>query len=449
MTCDICCEEFNKKIKKSIIVCNSCELSACRVCIEKYVITVDEPECMKCSMLWTHDTVALNLTKKFRTTVLKHHRETVLLNREKSLLPATLVEISRQNNIKSLRQEIRNIEKLLSDAKQRLSYAINVPTAIEQQQVINQASRNKPCPSQNCRGFLSEEENSCGLCGLQACPTCNELMSSNHVCDPEIVLSVDAIRGDSKPCPRCGSMIFRSIGCNQMFCTAPGCNIAFCWKTLKILDRTRIHNPHYFEFMRQRNGRLGRDLNDIPCGGMPTTKVLISSIERSESMSVFVGGRPVNKSDIYGLYPQCMKMHWLAERTSIVLLSYPALADVVDPRDNEDVRMRYIKGEIDETRFKVILQHREKRRIVKNEINAILSTFVNVAADLFRGIVIALGEHEEIRDVEVQLSALREYTFENLVAVSKRMSCKVPDVGFHPTPGPAGLPPPGPPPAAS
>ena len=166
----------------------------------------------------------------------------------------------------------------------------------------------KACPSDGCRGFLNTAY-ICGLCATHVCPQCHEIKShravipaataaaapngatgpnganavdsgggsgstdavattvlgevvvQDHVCNPDVVASVRAIKLDSKPCPKCGSMIHRLHGCAQMYCTVPGCNTAFDWNTLRILANDRIHNPHYYEYLqtlRGNGGAIGR-----------------------------------------------------------------------------------------------------------------------------------------------------------------------------------------------
>ncbi|NBN99414.1 MAG: hypothetical protein EBV19_09300, partial [Flavobacteriia bacterium] len=58
-------------------------------------------------------------------------------------------------------------------------------------------------------------------------------------------------------------------GCDQMWCVL--CHTCFSWKTGNILNGT-IHNPHYYEFMRNvgANNQAPRNVGDIPCGGMPS-----------------------------------------------------------------------------------------------------------------------------------------------------------------------------------
>jgi hypothetical protein len=85
-----------------------------------------------------------------------------------------------------------------------------------------------------------------------------------HECNPDNLASAKLIDADTRGCPKCGARVYKISGCNQMFCTA--CNdCAFDWVTGRI--ETVIHNPHYYEFQRQRNGgQAPRVIGDILCG---------------------------------------------------------------------------------------------------------------------------------------------------------------------------------------
>jgi uncharacterized Zn finger protein (UPF0148 family) len=113
------------------------------------------------------------------------------------------------------------------------------------------------CSVLNCKGTLNKKWN-CRLCEACHCNKCGELKTGTHICNPNSVQNLEEIKKNSKPCPTCGVAIFKTDGCDQMFCTA--CHTAFSWKTLKI-ETGRIHNPHYYEIMR-KNEDSRRDNRD-------------------------------------------------------------------------------------------------------------------------------------------------------------------------------------------
>lgn len=118
----------------------------------------------------------------------------------------------------------------------------------------------KKCPAENCQGMLSSNYN-CGICETWSCAKCHEIKKGgehdpDHVCNPETVKTVELMKRDSKPCPNCASMIHRFEGCPQMWCTQ--CQVSFNWNTGRI-ENGPVHNPHYFEWIRTRQGGQGAD----------------------------------------------------------------------------------------------------------------------------------------------------------------------------------------------
>ncbi len=78
----------------------------------------------------------------------------------------------------------------------------------------------RKCPVTDCRGFLSSRWK-CDLCKNYVCPDCNEIKNGDdHVCDPNAVETINLLKKDTKPCVKCGTMIFKISGCSQMWCDA-------------------------------------------------------------------------------------------------------------------------------------------------------------------------------------------------------------------------------------
>lgn len=121
------------------------------------------------------------------------------------------------------------------------------------------------CQNGECRGFLNDEW-ICGVCSYLTCKHCltamgeiknmekpNEersYLKKIHGCKPEDIETANLLKKDSKPCPKCHTLIYRIDGCLQMFCTF--CKTAFDWKTGEIVTKG-IHNPHFFQW---KNGQM-------------------------------------------------------------------------------------------------------------------------------------------------------------------------------------------------
>ena len=89
MDCSICCERYNGSSLK-MTTCPFCGLDCCRSCQKTYLLaSMDDPHCMKCKKGFTIDIMDTIFNRHFRLGEWKRHREQVLFEREKSLLPAT------------------------------------------------------------------------------------------------------------------------------------------------------------------------------------------------------------------------------------------------------------------------------------------------------------------------------------------------------------------------
>jgi hypothetical protein len=88
--CSICVEKYNKSNHKQV-VCGYCEFDACRECCKIYMLSSPNAKCMnpKCEGEWSLDFIVDNFTKKFVSTELKKHKENLLFDKERALLPET------------------------------------------------------------------------------------------------------------------------------------------------------------------------------------------------------------------------------------------------------------------------------------------------------------------------------------------------------------------------
>ena len=166
-----------------------------------------------------------------------------------------------------------------------------------------------------------------------------------------------------------------------MWCTQ--CHSAFSWKSGKI-ERGVVHNPHYYEWNRNHNDG-GRNLNDIPCGGMPTYHEL-------NNYCNFMG--KVNK-DIQNIHQFCTHMqHYVLGQFEM---------DIANKYSK--LRIDYLMDKFTEQEFKKKLQYFEKANLKKIDIRQVIDTFVNISADIFRKFLIDFKEenkemYEEVKKVK-------------------------------------------------
>lgn len=76
----------------------------------------------------------------------------------------------------------------------------------------------KKCMNLICNGSL-DSNFVCILCLTRFCPTCEMMFEPNHVCNKDILESIESMKQYTK-CPRCSLPIEKSEGCNNMTCVS-------------------------------------------------------------------------------------------------------------------------------------------------------------------------------------------------------------------------------------
>ena len=423
--CNVCCETFNRRDRKKV-ECPFCDFVTCRKCVQTYLVdTTNDPHCMSCKNAWNREFVDNSCTKVWRNKELKSHRETILLEREKCLLPETQILVTREREkrntiklIKECQEELKRQRQLQRDLEDRLYMLNHNPGQLEDGEEAGKRTFVRKCPVDDCRGFLSSQWK-CDICENKICKACNEIKTDDHVCDPANVETVNLLAKDTKPCPKCGTLIFKISGCSQMWC--PTCHVAFNWNTLRI-ETGIIHNPHYYEFQRHA-GTQGRNLGDIPCGGMPGVRELVNFVN-PKLLSRSYYGRPRNED--------------LSETEAVILNSHRVVTHIQNytipleyriPDINEsDLRVRYLMNELSENAWKKILQQREKKREKCRDMSNILTMFSDTMADLFRQVVNREIKTDQFMEITERL---RKYTNDTFETIHKRYNCVTPYISHN------------------
>ena len=460
--CDVCCESFNKS-NHARVTCPFCPFGACVTCHERYLCeTSEDAHCMSCRRGWTRETLVYNFTSKFVTKTYKGRRENLLLERERSLMPATQPYVEIEREIRALEREKQTKKAAVERANEKYHWLRNRPLAViaaehglhlefhasiirhkealEQQKLVSclhidlqhiewhqgllsgrlqsgdmERERRqfvRACPYTDCKGFLSTVWK-CGLCDNWTCPECHEVKGKEkdgeHACDPNNVATAQLLAKDSRNCPKCAAMIFKINGCDQMYCTQ--CHTAFSWRTGRIETGT-VHNPHYYEYMRAR-GTLQRNPGDVPCGGFPDYATVLSNI------------RQLSRSSLgFAYITNAHRAHGHCQWA--VIPRY----DTNRIEDNRDLRIKFMIGDASEEVFKSKIQQREKARQRKTDIRQVMEMMMAVLNDLFQAFV-------QAKDVDTlcqSLMELQNHVNTTLDKISVRYTkCAVPRIGpnFH------------------
>jgi len=465
--CQICCTPFNKKTRRTV-TCAGCDFVSCMVCVRQFLQSQDDPQCMRCRKRWDREYLLTILPKTVVDGEMRKHRENVLFEREKALLPGTMPianayqhasHLRAMNSelamrISELQKECKALERNVADNTEYINqvdaaikngtappvYGDRMATMHTQTRVI---SIIRGCPSDGCRGFIDRSNYKCGVCDVKLCKQCHEVIgggkagdadgaeevaegaeegAEGHVCKPENIESARLIANSTKPCPTCSVPIFKVDGCDQMWCTQ--CRTAFSWRTGAI--EKHVHNPHYYEWMRSQaqNGEIPREPGDMPCG---------NRIRYSDLLSWFrVGGMITAQRNILEREHQVMgtaiiDFHMLL--THCANVEVPRLRVPNEIAQNAKLRVQYMLNEMDEANFKRLVCLKEKKTEKQRHIFQIMETFVAAANDIFRNFIRGPASSETATELLKQLQNLREYTNNNFNRVAGIYNCTVPRLG--------------------
>ena len=263
------------------------------------------------------------------------------------------------------------------------------------------------CPLDACKGFLNDQH-TCGVCSKQFCNDCNVEMCDGHVCNDATKKTIQMLKKDSKPCPKCSTVIHKIDGCDQMWC--PDCKSAFSWDTGSI--QKRIHNPHYYEYLRNTQGFVPREPGDDPVNCDNITNTQIRQLHWV-------------LKDHVRRHPTYMPV-WDSLRLVSNEIDHGKWRIPTDKENKEQLwRVQYLINDIDENTWKKNLQQQDKAYRKKIEIHSILTTYVNLCYD----IVMDNSKdefHDFLNEKAERHSTLVNYFNPILANVSRMYKCVVP-----------------------
>ena len=422
MECPVCISEYTKVLRKKI-QCPYCEYQACSACTQQYLLSTPEtPHCMSCRKSWSRHLLSQSFTSKFMNDQYKSHRENVLFELEKSLMPTTQNEVERVIFERKCNREITGLMATILLLNDELSHmyvdsletkeaSCNLRRNIYDLQLkvdvlqykINNRVRNterrqfvRACPADNCKGFLSTQWK-CGLCEQYTCKDCHEIKIEGHACKPENIETAKLLARDTKTCPSCAALIHKIDGCDQMFCTC--CHTAFSWKTGKV-ETGRIHNPHYYAYQRMR-GTNQREIGDIQCGGIPTYNEILRVLGNERWVAT---------------------LHRHIVHFDHIEMNRYRNINITNPNRNLDKRVLYMLNELSETEFKKKIQQVDKDLNKRLEIGQVATTFIQVMTDLFRRLV----DDKNVKTFTSEYVEASKYFNKLFLEIAESYNCTVP-----------------------
>ncbi len=414
MSCNICCDSYNKSAR-SKVTCPYCDFEVCRTCCETYILSETVPKCMQpsCAKEWSRKFLRENFTNVFLTSKYKEHLENTLFDQEKALLPATQPIVEEKIRKRNIKKQIMEMDELIHDLerqKRLLENSLLYPGTDTGAGASSAKSKEeklhfvRQCPASNCRGFLSSKWK-CGICELWTCPDCHELKGATrdceHKCDPNSVETAKMLAKDSKPCPKCQSLIFKISGCDQMWCTQ--CHTAFSWKTGKL--EKNIHNPHYYEWQRKNGGGAApRNPGDIECG-RELTHYTCDNIQSSARRHTSLCKTVVETTNNWRHEKISRTIHKYDEKINIlcdivrhnvhvVRTELPNFqTDYVER--NQDLRVKYLENLISDEDFKISIQRNDKKNRKNTEVAQVIQLANTALTDIIYRLIDHLQKTEE------------------------------------------------------
>lgn len=414
--CGVCCEK-----KKILVKCPYCPYEACDGCYERVILdSINKPACMSCKKQFSDDFVASSFTKVFCTKRLKVHRENILLDLEMARMPATQPHVEYLKKRQEMKEEIDFLAEQIKEMTirrrellEQYRWGDGGNNDMKEKEKLEKSSYVGACPKNDCRGFLSTKH-ICGLCGVNACADCREVETDDHKCNQDTVQSINEMKKTCKNCPNCMTAIFKTEGCDQMWCTK--CNVAFSWKSGRV-EKGVVHNPHYFEWLNRTGGVAPRNPHAERCGGMPEARFLS---DKSLRVMIQLPDNRFGKTYRGQLASQFVTDAY-REVQHIRNVVLPVIPTVLDNQTNIDLRVDYLNGKITKDEMKVKLQRREKDRRKKLEYRDVLDMYCTVLQDMFY----RLFETWNVREFVDEETRLQEHSNKAIVSLNKRYNSKL------------------------
>jgi len=184
--------------------------------------------------------------------------------------------------------------------------------------------------------------------------------------------------------------------CNQMFCTK--CNTPFDWRTGQPINGP-VHNPHYFEWMRQRNQNEGVAphpvMGEANCNMQLTNRLVQNILELTRGNVVEVAETRARNSETRFPIRSAVE-----RRIGNICRNTLHLQHVIVPqyevnfiRVNERLRVKYLMNEIDEAKFKSAIQCNDKRNQQNIELVNVFEMMYRTVTDIMYRLRDDLQQH--------------------------------------------------------
>lgn len=187
----------------------------------------------------------------------------------------------------------------------------------------------------------------------------------NHVCTEDDLNNVNLLTDNVKNCPKCSEPIFKSSGCDHMWCVK--CHTMFNWSDLKITKTTT--NPLYFQWLKQQGITPARyDHPDAQPGNQYNE--CVEQLNFNQCLNI------INNLDFED------------EKMKEKLIRFAKLIELVPKPQNEGYmtmyRMKYAYNLIDEKQYIKYLSTRYTSKFFIDNYNTIIVNTIFMISEFFK-----------------------------------------------------------------
>tara|TARA_Y100000389_G_C17470452_1_gene530009 strand:+ start:1737 stop:3077 length:1341 start_codon:yes stop_codon:yes gene_type:complete len=405
---------------------------------------------MNCKNIWCYTFLETNLQRKFISGEYKERLGTILLSREKTHLKKSHGHVKHIRKIENIKDKLKASDAVLMaliqirgkffmeycfflcDIDDKIDFqrdeSVNLKKQLRELNSSNFTNHPsiRPCCLPECNGMVDKSW-CCSKCLRKMCPLCYQVEDAGHICDENNINTVRLLNQNVKSCPGCGTYISKIDGCDQMFCV--NCKTSFSWNSGNIITN-KLHNPHYFEYMRNKNGIESRNLN---CG-MLNVDIIPFVMQQKPAI---IASRYILKyrHDLINLFNIQLSRNPLRR----ILKTYvKSLDNVLNPEiiywqqrtntDNLDLRISYLMDKIDEERWKRTLLRRHKLNRIAENITHIIESFTIILEERVWKIWELQEGYQWIQIIKVidEITYMRRYTNHELLKYGRKNKIVIP-----------------------
>lgn len=400
MSCQICCQNFTTDRRKEI-QCSECKETYCLECFQNYLLKSEEfnTKCLLCDKKYNYlEIISITGNKAFSKKVLeKFTIKDMML--EESKLAETQWNAKARKEYNEIMEEGKKVKEIIKKARYQINFLQNQQDLRIYEHYRKYSKENsdkneytfiKNCSHESCKGQLSTSWQ-CGLCSKYTCSKCHgpkeRYKDDSHVCDENVVKNIEAVKKESRPCPKCGTAISKIDGCDQMWCVS--CHATFSWKTGMLINGY-IHNPEYFRYMRENNIDIARNPDDVVGANGPeclNIQTIFRNFRYNKSKYDYLPGVLINSiSEIFRF-----TLH----------LNYEinVLNEIIDQENTRvNLRVNFLLNVIDKENWHKRLKKVIKKEYYNRERVNIINTLKNISIDIVNNIVYIINNEIKTKE---------------------------------------------------